>query len=88
MEWLSRWWRELLRDVALTAAGLAVIGSQVLAMHPNLYLIGAGLSLTFPSTYAKIRELSVSAGTAGGSQPPLPPPGPEPLPLPSGHTGE
>ena len=89
MEWLSRWWKELLRDVVLTAAGLTLIGYEAIAARtPSIYLIGAGLSLTFPSTFAKIREVAASAGTAGGQQPPLPPHGPEPSPLPSGHTDE
>lgn len=90
MEWLTgltRFWRELLRDVLLTGAGLVVIGSQVIAVQPNPYLIGAGLSLTFPSTFVKIREIMLSSTTSGpdgGYGPPSPPPGPEPSPLPSG----
>lgn len=93
MEWLTRWWRELLRDVALTGSGLAVIGTQVavsfLGGQVNPYLIGAGLSLTFPSTYVRLREImSVPRGTDGHSGPPLLPPGPEPSTLPSAGTGE
>lgn len=82
MEWLTktaRLWRELLRDILLTGAGLAVIGSQVVARQPNPYLIGAGLSLTFPSTYVKIREILLDAsGTEGSSGPPSAPAGPGP----------
>lgn len=88
MEWLSRWWKALFRDVLLTGAGLAVIGSQVFSARPNLYLIGCGLSLTFPSTYIKFVEIAHVAGIGGGSGPPSLPPGPEPSPLPSGRTGD
>jgi hypothetical protein len=82
VEWLTRWWRELLRDVILTGSGLAVIGSQVFAAHPNPYLLGTGLSLTLPSTYAKIREImAIPSGTHGGSGSPSPLPGPDSSPL-------
>jgi len=81
VEWLSRLWNVLLRDVVLTLGGLAIIWAEVASQHPNLYLIGAGLSLTLPSTYSKLAE--VRAGVTGSSSPPLPPPGPEPSPLPS-----
>lgn len=90
MEWLSRWWRELFRDVALTGAGLAIIYSQVVRSVPSPlgpYLIGAGLALTVPSTYAKLREISAT-GRDGGRGSPLPPPGEEPLPTPSGRAGD
>lgn len=87
MEWmvrLTRVWRELLRDVLLTGAGLAVIGSQVAAASPNAYLIGAGLSLTFPSTFVKIREILVeSSGTEDGPGSPSAPLGPAPPSAPS-----
>lgn len=76
---LTRIWRDLLRDVLLTGAGLAVIGSQVIAAQPNPYLIGAGLSLTFPSTFVKIREILIDpSGTGGGSGLPSEPRGPVP----------
>lgn len=83
---LTRLWRELLRDVLLTGAGLAVIASQVFASDPNPYLIGAGLSLTFPSTFVKIREILIDpsgSGTDGGSGPPSLPRGPAPSSAPS-----
>ena len=82
MRWLTLWWRELIRDVALTTGGLAIIGTQVAAAHPNPYLIGAGLALTAPATYQKLRELG-AAPAAGTPSPPLSPPTPEP-PTPSG----
>lgn len=84
MRWLTLWWRELFRDLILTGAGLAVIGSQVAAARPNAYLIGAGLTLTVPSTVAKLRLLSGS-GQSGSSSPQ---PGPAPSPASSGHTGD
>lgn len=87
MLWLTRWW-PLLRDLALTGGGLAVIGSQVALAYlpdgqPSPYLIGAGLSLTIPSTYAKIRQILSAPSAPGGPELPPPPPGPEPSPLPS-----
>ena len=85
MEWLTRWWRELLRDVVLTGSGLGIIGSQVFALHPNPYLIGAGLTLTVPSTVVKLRELASGSGSSGLSSPP---PGPGPSPPGRGHTGD
>ena len=88
MEWLSRWWKDLFRDMVLTGAGLAVIGSQVISAHPQPYLIGAGLALTLPSTYAKLREIAAIPGHGGSSGLPLLPPGPEPSSLPSGRTDE
>jgi hypothetical protein len=88
VEWLTRWWKELFRDMVLTGAGLAVIGSQVIAAQPQPYLIGAGLALTLPSTYVKIREIIAIPGHGGGSGPPSLPPGQEPSPLPSGSANE
>jgi len=77
LRWLTLWWRELIRDVILTTGGLAIIGTQVVAAHPNPYLIGAGLALTAPATYQKLRELGAASatGTSGPLEPP-PPPGP------------
>ena len=84
MRWLIRLWQELIRDVILTLGGLAVIGSQVVAEHPNLGLIGAGLGLTAPATYQKLRELGATSAT-GTPGPPLSPGGPEP---PQGKKGD
>jgi hypothetical protein len=82
---LTRFWRELLRDILLTGSGLAVVGSQVVSAQPSPLLIGAGLSLTFPSTFVKIREILISpSGTEGVSGPPSEPPGPAPSSVPSG----
>jgi hypothetical protein len=89
VEWLTRWWGVLLRDLVLTGGGLAVIGSQVALAylpdgHPNPYLIGAGLSLTLPSTYAKLREVMRTVdppGTDGSPGSSSLPHGPEPSPL-------
>ena len=89
MRWLNicRFlWHEIIRDVALTLAGLGIIGSQVLAMHPNIGLIGAGLALTAPATYQKLRELGGAPAGGGSGQSALPPP-PEP-PTPPGITQE
>ena len=85
MAWLTRWWGALLRDLVFTGSGLAVIATQVALTYlpggqPNPYLIGAGLSLTFPTTYVRFREHMDIAGSAGLSGPPSLPPGAEPSP--------
>jgi hypothetical protein len=77
VRWLTLLWRELVRDVILTLGGLGTIGTQVTALHPNPYLIGAGLALTAPATYQKLKELGAASGT-GGSGPLSSPPGQEP----------
>lgn len=83
--WVTRWWRELIRDVILTLSGLGVIGSQVIAEHPNLGLLGTGLALTAPATYAKLKDLASPAGSSGSSSPP---PGPPSSPATPGRTGD
>ena len=77
MEWLTRLWKELVRDVVMTVGGLGVVGTQILAAHPNLGLIGAGLALTAPSAYANLQKIG---GGSHGS--PSPPHGPAPPPPP------
>ena len=72
VEWLTRLWEKLLRDVVLTVAGLTVIGTQIPAGHPSPELIAAGLALTAPSAYANLRK--TVGGSHGSSSPP---PGPE-----------
>jgi hypothetical protein len=79
VEWLIRLWEQLIRDVVLTVGGVIVVGTQVIAAHPNPTLIAAGVALTAPSAYANLRK------AGGGSPgPPSPPPGPEPITPPSG----
>jgi len=76
LEWLTRLWEKLLRDVILTTAGLAVIGTQIIAARPNVALIGAGLALTTPSAYANLRK--IDGGSHGSSSPPRGPERPPP----------
>ncbi|HVH81330.1 MAG TPA: hypothetical protein VM782_18160 [Stellaceae bacterium] len=70
----------LLKDVALTGCGIALIVSQILAVHPDPALIVAGLALTVPSmaTHA-VNVLSGPQSPAPGggepSSPSSPPPG-------------
>jgi hypothetical protein len=77
VEWLTRLWEKLLRDVVLTVGGLVVVGTQIAARHPNIGLIGAGLALTAPSAYANLQK--TGSGSHGSSSPP---PGPAPPPPP------
>ena len=79
MEWLTRLWDRLLRDVILTLGGLVVVGTQIAAKHPNVGLIGAGLALTAPSAYANLQKIgSGSHGPSSASPGPSPPPPPSP----------
>ena len=53
---MNRWW-PLVRDVAVTGTGLAVIWRQVYSAHPSGLLLGTGLALTVPSVAAHVRAL-------------------------------
>ena len=47
----------LIRDIAITGTGLAVIWFQVYSPHPSGLLLGTGLALTVPSVAAHVRAL-------------------------------
>ena len=86
MEWLTRLWDKLIRDVVLVLAGLAIGGSQVFAPSPNLYLLGFALALISPAT--AVRLLRTSGSLNGSSPPSSLPPGPSSQPEPRGGAGE
>ena len=90
--WLTAW--QLIRDIALTGTGLALIISQVGARDPSSTLIVAGLALTVPAaaTHAAGVLSGPSAPSGPGSSSPSSPQGGEPPPSSSppdgGGTGE
>lgn len=53
---MKAWW-PLVRDIAVTGTGLAVIWSQVYSQRPSGLLLGTGLALTVPSVAAHVRAL-------------------------------
>jgi hypothetical protein len=74
VEWLTRWWRDLLRDVVLTGTGLFMLLSQVFAKSPSDLLLVAGLALTVPATAAHAGALLSGRAPEPSSRPePRPP---------------
>lgn len=73
---MDRWW-PLVRDVAVTGTGLAVIWSQVWSAHPSGLVLGTGLALTVPSVAAHVRAL-LPGGESGEGSSSSPPPGEPP----------
>lgn len=66
MKWLLTAW-QLLRDIALTGTGLALIITQVGAKDPSSTLIVAGLALTVPAAASHAHTvLSGPSATAHG----------------------
>jgi hypothetical protein len=53
---VNLWW-PLVRDIAITGTGLAIIWSQVFSPHPSGLVLGTGLALTVPSVAAHVRAL-------------------------------
>jgi hypothetical protein len=88
LEWLTRWWRDLLRDVVLTGLGGYVIYSQALSPQPRWQLLLVGVALISPATAVNLLRAVAGASTPPPSPPPLPPPGPEPQPASPGGAGE
>ncbi len=72
MGWWMRWW-PLLRDIALTGTGMAVIVVQVFSAHPNGLLLGTALALTVPSVAEHVKALLPSSGGPDSSAASLPP---------------
>lgn len=87
MEWLTRWWKDLFRDVVLTATGLFMLLSQVFARSPSDLLLVAGLALTVPATAAHAGAL-LSGRAPERSSPPERPPSPSPPSVSREVTGE
>jgi hypothetical protein len=78
-----KWWQtawQLIRDIALTGTGLALIISQVGARDPSSTLIVAGLALTVPAAATH------AAGVLSG--PSVTPPGESPSSSSSPADGE
>ena len=68
--------RDVIKDVVLTSLGVVAIWSQIFSAKPNLYVLGAGLALTVPSTASHVRALLAPGpgdGASSESTPPRPP---------------
>lgn len=73
MNWSASW--QVIKDVALTGTGVAVIVSQVFSPRPSDVLLVTGLALTVPSVAGHATAL-MSGHTGGHSSSPSPPPTP------------
>ncbi|MGH3402017.1 MAG: hypothetical protein ACRDRJ_05770 [Streptosporangiaceae bacterium] len=68
MKWQTAWL--LIKDIALTGTGLALVLSQVFARQPSDVLLVTGLALTVPSAASHTMALlSGPQSTAGHGQP-------------------
>lgn len=90
-----KWWQtawQLIRDIALTGAGLWLIISQDGAREPSGTIIVAGLALLAPA--AATHAVSIISGPSAPSHgpppssPPAPPPSSSPSSPPAGGTRE
>lgn len=86
MRWNTPW--TVVKDIALTGTGMAVILSQVFSPHPSDVLLVTGLALTVPSVAGHAGALLTARTERPSSQHGL-----QSLPLPSprspeGGTGE
>jgi hypothetical protein len=86
MGWWMKWW-PLLRDIALTGTGMAVIVVQVFSKHPDGLLLGTALALTVPSVAEHVKALLPSSGGPDSSPPSLPPGSPPSSPQQEGESG-
>jgi hypothetical protein len=87
MSWWMKWWRPLLRDIALTGTAMGVIIDQVFSAHPSGLLLGTALALTVPSVAEHVRAL-LPGSDMPPSLPPSPLPGQQPSSLPQEVSGE
>jgi hypothetical protein len=72
VKWRATSWL-LIKDIALTGTGLAVIYVELLSPRaPNGLLLGTGLALTVPSIADHVKALLPSSGGGGSSPPSLP----------------
>jgi hypothetical protein len=86
---MTRWQTLYLvvKDLALTGTGVAVILSQVASAHPSDLLLGAGLALTVPSVAGHAGAL-LTGRDIGSSSPSPPPRQPRPPSVSSEAAGE
>ena len=67
MTWETAW--QLIKDIALTGVGLALIISQIFTRQPSDVLLVTGLALTIPSVASHAATL-LSPPSTGGHGPP------------------
>ena len=67
MTWETAW--QLVKDIALTGVGLALIISQIFTRQPSDVLLVTGLALTIPSVASHAVTL-LSPPSTGGHGPP------------------
>ena len=65
--------KDVVKDVVLTSLGVVAIWSQIFSAKPNLYVLGAGLALTVPSTASHVRALLAPGPGDGESSASTPP---------------
>ena len=70
MKWATAW--QLLKDIALTGTGLALIITQIWSKNPSGTLLVAGLALTVPSAATHAASILSGPGvpSSSGSSPP------------------
>ena len=90
MTWETAW--QLIKDIALTGTGLAMIISQIFTRQPSDVLLVTGLALTIPSVASHAATL-LSPPSTGAHGPPSSsssssPHGPPPSSRPEGGHGE
>lgn len=71
MKWATAW--QLIKDIALTGTGLAVIVLQIWSPHPSDVLLVVGLALTVPSAASHAASILSGPGvppSSGSSEPP------------------
>jgi hypothetical protein len=66
--------KDVVKDVALTSLGVVAIWSQIFSPKPDPYVLGAGLALTVPATYAHVMALLAPAPGGGESSASTSPP--------------
>jgi hypothetical protein len=71
VKWQTAW--QLLKDIALTGTGLAMIISQIFARQPSDVLLVTGLALTIPSVASHAGTLLSAQSTDAHGLPPSSP---------------
>jgi hypothetical protein len=65
----------LIRDIAVTGTGLALIMMQALSAHPSDTLLAVAMALTVPSVAAHVKTITSGGGGLPSSSPSSPRPG-------------